>query len=58
MTNYEKIKAMSIEEMAEWICGIYDDDYCDGKYICGTTIPVYDEETIREYLESEVEEDG
>jgi hypothetical protein len=58
MTNYEKIKAMSVEEMAEWICGIFDEDECFGKYICGVTIPAYNENAIKEYLESEVEEDG
>lgn len=66
MTNYEKIKAMSVEEMAEWICGIYDTvcEFVDeqtvrsGKFICGVTIPDYDEIRVKEFLESEVEEDG
>jgi hypothetical protein len=58
MTNFEKIKAMSVEEMADFICGIYDDDECYGKFICGITIPAYNEIVIKEYLESEVEEDG
>ena len=65
MTNYEKIKAMSVEEMADFICGIYDvyvcndgiDDDC-AKFICGISIPDYDEALIKEYLESEVEKDG
>lgn len=57
MTNFEKIKAMSVEEMAEWICGIFDEDEYDGKYICGVTIIAYNENAIKKYLESEAEED-
>ena len=41
MTNYERIKNMSVEEMAQFICGI--------------TIPNYDEGSIKQWLESEVE---
>ena len=56
MTNYERIKAMSVEEMAEFICSIYDDiDICD-KHIEGYTIPSYDEDNIGYWLNSEVEE--
>lgn len=58
MTHYEKIKAMSVEEMADFICGIYDDDECYGKFICGITIPAYYPHNLMEWLESEVEEDG
>lgn len=58
MTNYEKIKAMSVEEMADFICGIFDEDDCNGKHLYGITIPDYDENLIKEYLESEAEEDG
>jgi hypothetical protein len=50
---------MSIEEMAEWICGIYDENetpYCADKYISGYTIPGYCETEIQKWLESEVEE--
>ena len=58
--NYERIKAMSIEEMAQFICGIYDeyDDKCNSfehKFINGTTIPFYCETNVRGWLESEVE---
>lgn len=58
MTNYEKIKAMSVEEMADFICGIYDDDFSQDKHICGVWVEGSDEEAIQEYLESEAEEDG
>ncbi len=60
-TNYERIKNMSIEEMAEFICGIYD-DYDDTqrtmcyKFINGIEIPDYDEDRIKEWLNSEVED--
>lgn len=56
-TNFERIKAMSIEEMAEWICGIYDENetpYCADKYISGYTIPDYCETEIQKWLESEI----
>ena len=56
MTNYERIKNMSVEEMAHFICGIYDDYICKyDKFICGITIPNYDEGGIKQWLESEVE---
>ena len=58
-TNYECIKQMSIEEMAEFICSIYDDNqepYTADKNIEGYTIPDYDESNIKEWLEQEVEE--
>jgi hypothetical protein len=57
MTNYEKIKAMSVEEMAELI----DDSPCNS---CNyrqkgfSKCPQECEEGIKEWLESEVEEDG
>lgn len=56
MTNYERIKNMSVEEMAQFICGIYDDYVCTyDKIVCGNIIPNYDEGGIKEWLESEVE---
>ena len=59
MTNYDRIKSMSVEEMAEFICSIYDDKqepYTADKNIEGYTIPDYDESNIKEWLEQEVEE--
>ena len=52
MTNYERIKAMSVEEMAAFICGIFDIQPDDSKFINGDLIPVYDENEIRQWLES------
>lgn len=56
MTNYERIKNMSIEEMAFFICSIYDDNetpYTADKNIEGDTIPDYDEYEVAEWLDSE-----
>ena len=58
MTNYEKIKAMSVEEMAEQIrkitkgCG-----NCPAREYCVLDLKTC-EKTVQEWLESEVEEDG
>ena len=55
--NYDRIKSMSVEEMAEFICSIYDDNqepYTADKNIEGYTIPDYDESNIKEWLEKEV----
>ena len=45
MTNYEKIKAMSVEEMADWLTFAQD-------------VSIWTYDGWVEYLESEVEEDG
>lgn len=52
MTNYERIKQMTAEEMAEFISGIYHEGYLDGQRdsLYGT---MYD----KDWLESEVAED-
>lgn len=54
MTNYERIKNMSVEEMAEFICSIYDDIH--GKSIEGDIIPDYDQYKVAEWLDWEVKE--
>jgi chromosome segregation ATPase len=53
LTNADKIRSMSDGELSEYICGIID----IGKYkfINGITIPNYDENSIFEWLNSEVE---
>ena len=56
VTQFDRIKAMSVEEMAEFICGIFDIQPDDSKYINGDVIPMYDENEIRQWLESEVSE--
>ena len=55
-TQADHIREMTDEELAEFLCGVFDDDECDGKYICGVTIPNYDEDRIAEWLKSEVKE--
>ena len=62
--QYDRIRNMSIEELARFICGIYDYEYDspvyneteNGKHICGDFIPDYDEDSIKLWLESEVTE--
>ena len=55
MTNFEKIKSMYLEELAEFICGIYGEE--DGsKFINGITIPNFDEDAIQAWLKREVDE--
>ena len=56
VTQFDRIKAMSVEEMAEFICGIFDIQPDDSKFINGDLIPMYDENEIRQWLESEVSE--
>ena len=56
VTQFDHIKAMTIEEMAEFICGIFDVQPDDSKFINGDLIPMYDENEIRQWLEQEVSE--
>ena len=56
MTNYDRIKDMSVEELAEFICGIFDIQPDNSKFINGDLIPMYDENEIRQWLELEVSE--
>ena len=58
LSNYDRIRNMSVDEMASFICGIYDEEYCDmgSKFICGFVIPNYDEESVKLWLESEAVE--
>lgn len=61
--QYDRIRNMSVEELASFICGVYDYEYDspvynekeNGKHICGDFIPNYDEDSIKQYLESEVD---
>ena len=61
MTNADRIRAMSDEELAMFLCSVYDED--DGitdehgaKFICGITILDYDEDKILEWLRQPAEE--
>lgn len=63
-TNYDRIRDMSIEELARFICSIYDYEYESpiynktesGKHISGDFIPDYNEDSIKQWLEAEVTE--
>lgn len=57
-TNGDRIRAMSDEELAEFICGVFDDDDDDicGKFINGCFIPCYDQYSIKEWLQQPADE--
>ena len=57
MTNADKIRAMPDEELALWICGIYDIEEENGKFINGIIIPGYAPHDIEEWLQQPAEED-
>lgn len=52
MTNYERIKNMSLQELSEFICSIYDTYH--GKCIEGDEISDYNEDAVAEWLDTEV----
>lgn len=54
-TNADRIRAMSDEELAEFLCSVYDDDF--DKRIEDCTIPYYDQYSIKEWLKQPAEED-
>ena len=51
ITNADRIRAMSDEELAEFLCGVYDDDEEYGKVINGFIIPYYDQNSIKEWIQ-------
>lgn len=60
MTNFDRIKNMTVEEMSEFIASIYDDNetaYTANKNIEGDTILDYDEWEILKWLLTEVKND-
>ena len=56
MTNADKIRSMTDEELALWICGIYDIEEENGKFINGIIIPGYAPHDIEEWLQQPAEE--
>ena len=53
MTNFEKIKNMTVEEMAKWLQdALKECDVCYGKYNTCPNTCIYG---IKNYLESEAE---
>ena len=56
MTNADKIRSMTDEELALWICGVYDIEEENGKFINGIIIPGYAPHDIEEWLQRPAEE--
>ena len=56
MTNADKIRSMTDEELAIWICGVYDSEEENGKFINGIIIPGYAPNDIEEWLQQPAEE--
>ena len=57
MTNADRIRSMTDEELALWICGVYDSEEENGKFINGIIIPGYAPHDIEEWLQQPAEED-
>ena len=55
-TNADRIRAMTDEELALWICGVYDIEEENGKFINGIIIPGYAPHDIEEWLQQPAEE--
>ena len=56
MTNANKIRSMTDEELALWICGVYDIEEENGKFINGIIIPGYTPHDIEEWLQQSAKE--
>ena len=50
-TNADRIRSMTDEELALWICGVYDSEEENGKFINGIIIPGYAPHDIEEWLQ-------
>ena len=55
-SNADRIRSMSDEELALWICGVYDIEEENGKFINGTIIPGYAPHDIEEWLQQPAKE--
>ena len=55
-TNADRIRNMTDEELALWICGVYDIEEENGKFINGIIIPGYAPHDIEEWLQQPAEE--
>ena len=58
MTNADRIRSMSDDELALWICGVYDIEEEHGKFINGIIIPGYAPHDIEEWLQQPAEEEA
>lgn len=54
-TNADRIRSMTDEELALWICGVYDIEEENGKFINGIIIPGYAPHDIEEWLQQPAE---
>ena len=57
-TNADRIRSMTDEELALWICDIYDIEEENGKFINGIIIPGYAPHDIEEWLQQPAEEEA
>ena len=57
-TNADRIRSMTDEELALWICGVYDSEEENGKFINGIIIPGYAPHDIEEWLQQPAEDIG
>lgn len=57
VTNADRIRNMTDEELALWICGVYDIEEENGKFINGIIIPGYASHDIEEWLQQPPKED-
>ena len=55
-SNADRIRSMTDEELALWICGVYDIEEENGKFINGIIIPGYAPHDIEEWLQMPAEE--
>ena len=54
-SNADRIRAMSDDELAEFICGVYDEEEDNAKVINGYYIPCYNQYNIKEWVEQPAE---
>lgn len=57
-TNADRIRSMTDAELALWICGVYDIEEENGKFINGIIIPGYAPHDIEEWLQQPAEDIG
>ena len=55
-TNADRIRSMTDTELALWICGVYDIEEENEKFINGIIIPGYAPHDIEEWLQQPAEE--
>lgn len=56
-TNADHIRSMSNEELAEFLCSVYDEEEDCAKFINGIVIPAYSEQDIEGWLKQPYKEE-